>query len=136
MSTELNKYVKESLKKGVGEKQLRYNLQSAGWSNEDIDAAFKKSTQTSPAILLGIVFLTFTILIGGFFLIFNNLTDIATPINGNTSLSGCDVIQSVDRKISCYEEKVRENYDCMDIEQTTERLFCLRALENHYLRQA
>ena len=137
MSRELNKYVKDSLKNGVNEKTLKYNLQAAGWSDEEINKAFSNANNVPKGLMISAFILVSLIAVGGFSVIFVNLQDLASPpTNGEVSMQSCDILPNGQAKINCYEEKVQESYNCRDIVDSTERLFCLRALENFYLQQA
>ncbi len=136
MGRDLERYIKSSLKKGVDERTLRYNLQAAGWSDDQIERGISKATSTNSTLIVSmIVLITITILGGGFIFLYTNLEVISTPTTGGVEMQSCDALPNGDRKIECYSEKVKESYNCEDIISTSERLYCLRALENYYLQQ-
>lgn len=136
MVRELEKYIKDSLKKGVDENLLRYNLQAAGWTNEQINQGIQKATRTTNTPFIAIIILATIVIFGGSFIfLLSNFENAATPTQGYTQMQSCDTLPNGDSKISCYEEKVKTSYNCNDIVSQTERLYCLRALENYYLTQ-
>ena len=137
MGRELERYIKDSMKKGVSEQALRYNLQAAGWSPDQIDRGISKAQRNNSGLIVSmIVLVTVALLGGGFLFLFTNLEEYSTPRNGVEQLQSCEALPNGDRKIDCYGEMVRESYNCEDLTTTSERLYCLRALENYYLQQA
>jgi hypothetical protein len=82
-------------------------------------------------IILGTVIL----LGGGFIFLLSNFENVAIQTPGYVQMQSCDTLPNGESKISCYEEKVKTSYNCNDITSQTERLYCLRALENYYLKQ-
>lgn len=136
MGRELEKYIKSSLKKGVNEQTLRYNLEAAGWNQDQIDKGFSKAKRDNSKVVLSLFVIVLVIAIGSSFaFIYSGFSNVATPTNGNTELASCDALPNGEVKIECYSEKVKTNYNCEDITSQIERLYCLRALENHYLEK-
>src|SRR5690606_26164703 len=100
MGRELDQYIKDRLKKGVDENTLRYNLQAAGWSNEQINSSLEKAKKTDNKIIISLSVLFIVLVLGGgFFLIVNNFQEMATPVNGNSQMQSCNTIIDGDKKI-------------------------------------
>lgn len=136
MGRELEKYIKSSLRNGVNEQTLRYNLEAAGWSQDQINKGFAKAKRNNSKVVLGLFVTVLIIALGTSFAFFySSLTNIGTHTNGVAELSSCEILPNGEVKIDCYSQKVRESYNCEDITSQMERLYCLRALENYYLQQ-
>lgn len=136
MGRELEKYIKSSLKKGVNEQTLRYNLEAAGWSQDQIDKGISKAKKDNSKVVLSLFVILLIVAVGASFaFIYSSFTEVATPTNGNSELASCDSLPNGEVKIECYSEKVKTSYNCEDITSQIERLYCLRALENYYLQE-
>lgn len=141
MADRLSQYIKDSLKKGKSQAQIKQELIEVGWDDKMVDKSLKNASKTSfvtKAITL--IFVISILFFGGNLL--TNFMEFATqetpvenqPIAENSetipesTLSTCQSIDST-QKQNCYEETLNDASQCRQLENQEEITYCYRALE-------
>ena len=137
VDSRLLKYAKNQKKIGVHPGNLRYKLEEAGWSKEDVD---KVVSEVYSAKRMVYVAFAFIILLVAFLAVLvvlllrspstvvvdNNQT---TSYNESNVLSCKNIIGQDLEKDACYRDEIKEGLNCNVLRGPFERTFCFRALE-------
>ncbi|MFT4311078.1 MAG: hypothetical protein ACMXX7_00450 [Candidatus Woesearchaeota archaeon] len=146
MNKDLKKYVDDKLHSGISEDIIKHNLVNAGWEETEIEKALDEGYKSKRnRFLVGTISISAILiitlgLITTFFL-YDGMIDSDPEIEQvddesttqEVSLSSCSEVDFED-KHTCYFEKVQESFNCSDLEDSIERNYCFRALEDYYLQ--